>query len=84
MALIVKSRRRAASRIDSAGSPVTVNPLCPRPVFDSRRGSDTSTVATLYTVKLSPTVFTAAIRARSVLRRSASMPNTSTSMSFDG
>ena len=47
MALMVKSRRRAASSIDSAGSPVTVKPLCPRPVFDSRRGSDTSSPATL-------------------------------------
>ena len=40
MALIVKSRRRAASAIDRSGSPATAKPLWPRPVFDSRRGSD--------------------------------------------
>ena len=42
MALIVKSRRRAASSTDSVGSPTTSKPLCPRPTFDSRRGSETS------------------------------------------
>ena len=31
-----------ASAIDSDGSPSTANPLWPRPVFDSRRGSETS------------------------------------------
>ena len=38
IALMVKSRRRAASSIDIAGSPSTTKPLCPRPAFDSRRG----------------------------------------------
>ena len=58
IALIVKSRRRAASSIESVGSPTTSNPLWPRPTFDSRRGSETSRSATLKTVKLSPTVLT--------------------------
>ena len=44
---MVKSRRRAASFGSSAGSPMTSNPLWPRPVFDSRRGSETSRPATL-------------------------------------
>ena len=47
IALIVKSRRRAASSNGRSGSPVTVKPAWPRPVFDSRRGSDTSMPATL-------------------------------------
>ena len=38
---------RAASISDSAGSPDTVKPRCPRPVFDSRRGSEMSRPATL-------------------------------------
>ena len=42
IALIVKSRRRAASSIVIDGSPVTSKPRWPRPDFDSRRGSDTS------------------------------------------
>ena len=41
-ALIVKSRRRTASVSGMNGSPVTTNPRCPRPTFDSRRGSATS------------------------------------------
>ena len=47
MALMVKSRRRAASANDMRGSPSTEKPRCPRPVFDSRRGSATSTAADL-------------------------------------
>ena len=46
-ALIVKSRRRAASSNGRSGSPVTSKPRCPRPIFDSRRGSATSMPATL-------------------------------------
>ena len=42
IALIVKSRRRAASSTDMAGSPSTTNPRWPRPTLDSRRGRDTS------------------------------------------
>ena len=42
MALMVKSRRRAASATDIEGSPWTSKPLWPRPRFDSRRGSATS------------------------------------------
>ena len=38
---------RRLLRIDSAGSPMTSKPLWPRPVFDSRRGSETSRPATL-------------------------------------
>ena len=38
MALMVKSRRRAASSDRGAGSPITSKPLWPRPTFDSRRG----------------------------------------------
>ena len=38
---------RRLRRAASTGSPVTVKPLWPRPVFDSRRGSDTSRSATL-------------------------------------
>ena len=47
MALMVKSRRRGPPRIDMYGSPTTSKPLWPRPVFDSRRGSETSRPATL-------------------------------------
>ena len=47
IALIVKSRRRAASSSDSRGSPDDGEPAWPRPVFDSRRGSETSRPATL-------------------------------------
>ena len=47
IALTVKSRRRAASAGGIEGSPSTSNARWPRPVFDSRRGSDTSTPATL-------------------------------------
>ena len=47
IALMVKSRRRAASANDMNGSPSTVKPRWPRPVFDSRRGSATSTRADL-------------------------------------
>ena len=42
IALIVKSRRRAASSTVMPGSPDTSNPRWPRPDFDSRRGSETS------------------------------------------
>ena len=42
IALMVKSRRRAASSSDMNGSPRTSKPLWPRPCFDSRRGSATS------------------------------------------
>ena len=55
IALIVKSRRRAASRSGIDGSPSTAKAVCPRPDFDSRRGSATSMPATLYTGKLRPT-----------------------------
>ena len=33
---------RGASSIDMSGSPVTTKPRCPRPAFESRRGSETS------------------------------------------
>ena len=48
---MVKSRRRAASSIDMSGSPVTTKPRCPRPAFESRRGSETSIVAELVDLK---------------------------------
>ena len=54
IALTVKSRRRAACPIGSAGSPVTVKPRWPLPVFDSVRGRETSSRPTLNTVKLAP------------------------------
>ena len=47
IALTVKSRRRAASSGAMSGSPLTSNARWPRPIFDSRRGSDTSTSRTL-------------------------------------
>ena len=47
IALIVKSRRRAASSNGIDGSPSTVKPLWPRPVFDSRRGRATSMAPSL-------------------------------------
>ena len=40
MALMVKSRRRAASFGDNDGSPRTANPLWPAPALGLRRGSD--------------------------------------------
>jgi hypothetical protein len=47
MAFTVKSRRLADSSGAIHGSPVTSNALCPRPIFDSRRGRATSMSATL-------------------------------------
>ena len=47
IALMVKSRRRAASRTDIVGSPATANPCGRGPIFDSRRGSATSIPADL-------------------------------------
>ena len=55
IALMVKSRRRAASSIGIDGSPSTANPLCPRPLFDSRRGSATSIAPSLKTGNAWPT-----------------------------
>ena len=69
IALIVKSRRRAASSTVMSGSPSTAKPRWPRPVFESRRGSETSMPPTLKTVKLSPTVLTGPNRASSVAER---------------
>ena len=86
IALIVKSRREAASRGDIDGSPSTTKSVCFGPTFDSRRGKVISMFCplTIKTPKERPTVssrnfFWSVCSISSVLR-----PNTSISTSFAG
>src|SRR6266545_6728506 len=90
-ALIVKSRRRAASATVRSGSPTTAMPLWPGPTFESRRGSETSTAPgtpgrpdSLKTVKAWPAASTLPTVLSTPASRSAGRPKTSTSKSARG
>ena len=83
MALMVKSRRRAASSSDIGGSPSTSKPVWPRPAFDSRRGSATSIGPQLVDGEALADRLDAADRRRACCGRpSPGTPNTSRSRSL--
>ncbi len=81
---MVKSRRRAASATVSVGSDAISNARWPRPLFDSRRGSDTSigNCRSFRTPNATPHGSKANRSASAALSRSGGRPKTSRSMSL--